>query len=162
MVDPDNKVAEMDEDDNEAEKTLTVLPVAEEPAELPNLSITSEGIAFDPESPVPGDVVTVTATISNTGDADAGDVVVRFLDASDDETVQIGDDQTVDAIDAGDAATATVAYDTTDLSGERTITVQVDPDGDIDESDEEDNEASATLSVGGENGEDGGEPERRR
>ena len=151
----------LDEDDNEAEKTLTVLPEAEEPEEQPNLSITEDDIAFDPESPVPGDVVTVTATISNTGEADAADVVVRFLDATDEEPVQIGEDQTIDAISAGEAATATVAYDTTDLSGDRTITVQVDPDGDIDESDEEDNEASATLSLGG-GDEDGGDEDGGR
>ncbi|MFN2202119.1 MAG: CARDB domain-containing protein [Caldilineaceae bacterium] len=153
VVDPDDKVAEMDEDDNQAETTLTVLPVEEEPGEQPNLTITSDDIAFEPESPAPGDLVTVTATISNTGGADASDVVVRFLDSTDDEPVQIGDDQTVSSIAAGDSGSASVTYDTTDLSGERSITVQVDPDGAIDESNEDDNEASATLTLGGGDGE---------
>jgi subtilase family serine protease len=137
-----------------------VLPEEQEPEEKPNLSISSDMIAFEPVSPAPGDVVTVTATISNTGEGDASDVVVRFLDATGDEPAQIGEDQTIGSIAAGTAGDASVIYDTTDLSGERIITVQVDPDGAIDEGNEDDNEASATLSLGGEgNGEGNGDSE---
>ena len=148
VVDADNVVAETDETDNEADHTLTVLPEQEEPAEMPNLTVTTGGISFDPPAPTPGDMVTVTAAVSNTGESDASVVVVRFLDATDDEPVQIGEDQTIPGIVAGEAATVTVPYDTTDLSGDRTITVVVDPDDAIDESDETDNEASATLPLG--------------
>ena len=47
----------------------------------------------------------------------------------------------------GASGTASVSYDTTDKTGERSIRVIVDPDNAIPESDETDNAAIATLSV---------------
>lgn len=159
VVDPSELVPEMDETDNEAEKVLTVLPEEEEPVEQPNLTVTEDSISFEPPTPVAGDVVTVTATVSNTGEADASTVIVRFLDDTDEEPVQIGEDQTLSSVAAGEAEPASVAYDTAGLEGDRTITVIVDPEDAIGETDETDNEASATLSLNGEDESQNGEDE---
>ena len=150
VVDPNGLIDEMDETDNQAEKSLTVSPPEEIPVELPNLTVISDTFTFDPPAPQPGDQVTVTITVSNTGEADASNVVVRFVDATADEPEPIGEDQTIPSVESGEGETVSVVYDTTDKSGERLIRVIVDPDGAIEESDETDNEAETTLVVGGE------------
>ena len=146
-ADPNNQIAETDETDNQAETTLSILPPEEDEPGTPNLVVTSSDIIFDPSDPKAGDVVTVTVVVSNSGDVDASNVVVRFSDETDDSSEQIGTDQTIASIAAGESGTASVSYDTTEKTGERTIHVSVDPDNAISESDETDNEATATLSV---------------
>jgi len=142
VVDPNNFIAETNEADNEATKTLAVAPP---PA--PNLAMLANNITFDPPNPGDGDLVTISAAVVNQGTADATDVVVRFEDITESEPVLIGKQQIIDTIAAGDSATAQVTYDTTDKSGTRQIQVIVDPNETIAESDEADNVATQSLEV---------------
>ncbi|GIV78085.1 MAG: hypothetical protein KatS3mg050_2479 [Litorilinea sp.] len=154
-ADPNNTIAETNEEDNQAQATLTVAPPSETPSpNQPNLQVTAEGISFDPPAPSPGDLVTITVIVTNSGQASASGVVVRFLDVTGGSEEPIGEDQNVGNIAAGNTTTATVTYDTTDKAGERSIKVIVDPEDTISESDETDNEATKTLTVGEGSGEE--------
>ena len=149
VVDPDNQIPELDEEDNAAEATLTV-GAPGEPGELPNLRILPSAIRFDPSTPQAGEPVTITVTVRNTGQADAAPVAVAFFDETqEDNPVPIGSPQLIQEIPAGSSGQAQVVYDTTGKEGERTIRVVVDPDNQIPESNEEDNTATRTLTVGG-------------
>jgi uncharacterized repeat protein (TIGR01451 family) len=141
-VDPNDTIAESDETDNVA---TAALEVAAPPA--PNLVVTSDSLAFDPSSPTVGDEVTVQVTVKNDGQVDASNIKVRFLDVTNGGSTPIGTEQTIDNILIGGSATAEVLYDTTGKEGEREIKVVVDPDSLIAETDETDNEATATLEV---------------
>ncbi|MBI5634421.1 MAG: VCBS repeat-containing protein, partial [Nitrospirae bacterium] len=72
-IDPLNTIDELDETDNIASKNLTS-------ATLPDLSITSADITFSSMMPMPGDPVTITATIRNLGQTAAGSVTVDIYD----------------------------------------------------------------------------------
>ena len=110
--------------------------------------IMAGNIRFEPSRPSAGDMVTITAYVINMGNVDVDDVVVQFVDATDDGDDEIGKKTVTGTIGAGDSAKITMTYDTTDKAGVRAIKVIGDPDGAIEESDEEDNEATKTLTVG--------------
>jgi subtilase family serine protease len=127
--------------------------------EAPNLEINASGIDFDPVSPAPGDTVTITVEVENSGTVDAEEVVVRVEDATDeDDPVLISEQTITDPVEAKSSATISMTFDTTDLEGDRTIRATADPENAIEESDEEDNSATKTLSFGdGNGGEDEGD-----
>jgi uncharacterized repeat protein (TIGR01451 family) len=163
VADPNSLVTETDETNNQAEATLTVAPPSEEPEPgiQPNLVITPGSLSFTPTMPMPGDLVTLTISVTNSGEGSASDVVVRVTDTTDDEPLPVGEDQTIPSLAASSSATVTVSYDTTDKTGNRTLTVEVDPDETITETNESDNQATVTIPLGGsgEPGEPGeGEP----
>ncbi len=141
VVDPYNLLAESNESDNQAQRTFTVtVPPA------PDLAIDSANIIFSPATPQPGDQVTVHAVIRNDGAVDAREVAVQFLDVTDSSAVRpIGTSQVVDVLPAGGAATAEVTYETAGVSGDRKIRVVLDPQNTVIETDEDNNEAEATL-----------------
>jgi uncharacterized repeat protein (TIGR01451 family) len=154
VVDPAGLIAEVNEEDNQTEATLTVGPPADDPTVTPNLVMTSSSVVFTPTQPIPGDLVTMTINVRNDGAVDANNVVVRVMDITDSEPVQVGDDVTIATIAAGETMSATMVYDTTDKQGNRSLTVSADPDNSITESNENDNTATVTIPVG----EGGGEP----
>lgn len=93
QIDPDDLVDEFKEDNNIASNSILIAP---------DVSITGEDIAFSDENPVLGDIVTISATVHNTGGADVTDVAARFYDGNpDDSGVQIGDDQIIATIPIG-------------------------------------------------------------
>jgi subtilase family serine protease/subtilisin family serine protease len=142
IADPNNFIPELDETDNSAVAPLTV---ATTPA--PNLKVLPGNLKFDPPAPEQGDVVTVTVTVINEGNADANDVVVQFTESRGGTSVPIGMEQTIDTIAAGSSSLLRITYANTDEPGEREITVTVDPSNIIAESDESDNMASKLLVV---------------
>jgi subtilase family serine protease len=150
VADPNNLVVETNETDNQAEQTLTVAPPSEEPAILPNLVITSGSLAYTPTTPVSGDWVTLTISVTNSGEGEASGVVVRVTDTTGEEPMPVGEEQTIPSLAAGAVATVTVPYSTTGITGTRTLSVAADPDGAIEESNETDNEATLTIPLGGE------------
>lgn len=141
-VDPQNAVAEADETDNSVMLTLVVTPPPG-----PNLLVQESDIAFNPALPEAGQAVTVTVTVHNDGEVTASSVVVAFFDATNGTPKPIGSKTTIPAVPAGGSETAQTVVDTTGLVGERTIQVVVDPDNTVAETNEEDNEASATLTI---------------
>lgn len=152
VVDPANLIAETNEEDNEAEATLTVKPPADDPSMMPNLAMSSSSVVITPTQPVAGDMVTMTITVRNDGAVDASGVVVRVMDVTE-TPEQVGDDVTIPSIAAGESMTVTLLYDTTDKTGSRSLTVSADPDNEITESNENDNTASVTIPIGEADGE---------
>lgn len=146
VVDPANLIAETDETDNQVEAKLTIAPPAT-PGELPNLVLTGSSVVYTPTAPMPGDAVTLTIAVRNSGQGDASGVVVRVVDGTDETPVQVGDDVTVPTLAAGETATATVTYATPEISGSRRLTVTVDPSNTISETSEFDNSAVIIIPV---------------
>ena len=89
IVDPNNLIRELDENDNRAVATLSV---RSEP--IANLSVRSSSIGFDPAQIAPDVTAQIFATVRNEGGAAAGEVLVQFLDVTDDGSTPIGDTQT--------------------------------------------------------------------
>src|SRR5690606_8927868 len=138
-LDPDNTIAESDEQDNQALATMTIAPP---PA--PNLVLTESNVRFSPAAPVAGDEVTVSITVLNEGQRNASRVEVQVFDTTNGGKVPIGDVQVIGGIPAGGSGTAQVIYDTTGKEGERTIQGVVDPSNLVEELNEEDNQVEAT------------------
>ncbi len=82
VVDPDNRIPELDETNNEIRATITVLPPAERLAEL----YVSE-VTLNPASPIPaGEPIVIQARVRNGGTMDAGRFSVAFVVVRDDGT----------------------------------------------------------------------------
>ena len=146
-ADPNNAIAESNEENNRAAKVLKVRTPEEEPPAQANLVVTASNIEFDPASPAAGDTVTITLRLRNDGTADVTDPLVRFEDATGDEPELIGDVTITGTLKAGSSGEAVILYDTTGKEGTLTIRATADPDGAIEESNEEDNQASKTLTL---------------
>lgn len=142
VIDPNNTISEGKESDNDAEKRLTLSDAA-----APNLVMLKTNIGFDPMNPTEGDIVTLRATVLNTGDAEATDVLVQFIDGTKNASTPIGEQQTIASIPAGGSGVAEVSYDTTDKAGDRKIRIVIDPHNFVAESKESDNRSEETLEV---------------
>jgi hypothetical protein len=109
-------------------------------------------ISIDPSSPFsPVDPVTMTlsAAVANSGNmiTRTGPVTVRFFDGDPDAAgEQIGEDQFVSLLGCGDHQNVSVTW--SDVApGAHTVFVVVDPQGQIEESDETNNTASRVVVV---------------
>jgi subtilase family serine protease len=142
VVDPLNSIAECDEADNEA---ITVLTISPPPA--PNLVVGENSVRFSPVSPSDGQVVTITVTVLNEGQRNASRVEVQVMDVSNGTPVPVGDFQIIGGISSGGSGVVQVTYDTTGKQGDRKLQVMVDPANLIAETNEEDNQTEATLTV---------------
>ena len=142
VVDPLNSIAESDEADNEA---ITVLTISPPPA--PNLVLGENSVRFSPASPSDGQVVTVTVTVLNEGQRNASRVEVQVMDVSNGTPTPVGDIQIIGGISSGGSGVVQVTYDTTGKQGDRKLQVVVDPANLIAETNEEDNQTEATLTV---------------
>lgn len=139
-VDPDDNITEIDENNNQLNAEIDVSPAGN----LPDLTLTSDDITYDPLKPSEGTEVTITAVIHNDGSADASDVLVRFEDDYG-GTHTIGED-TIANIPAGGTGTAEITWTAIGV-GSHTITVTADPENDIEEEDEGNNWASKVIDV---------------
>ncbi len=99
LIDSNNLVPESDETDNEAQTTLRVASAA-----LANLTVGESDIGFSPLQPVDGDEVRLTVTVHNRGDVAAENVLVQILDASEGESLPVGEMLRIETLAAGDAA----------------------------------------------------------
>mgnify|MGYP005848726795 CR=1 FL=1 len=158
IADPANLIAETNETDNQAEATLKIAPPSTTPELLPNLVITPGTVVISPTAPTPGDLVTLAIPVANTGSASASGVVVRALDITGDEPVPVDEDKVISTLAAGATVSVTVLYDTTDLSGARTLRITADPDGLIDETNDNDNTVTVTIPLNGGDGPEDGDP----
>ncbi|MBI5184179.1 MAG: VCBS repeat-containing protein [Nitrospinae bacterium] len=111
----------------------------------PNLSVGA--VSFSNPTPNPGETVTITAQINNTGLAAANSVTARFsiLDSSN-NAAMIGE-TVIPVVSAGLSATASIVLDATGYSGSQVILVQADPGDLIQEANEADNESSEVLQI---------------
>jgi len=141
VADPDDNVTELDEANNLACRTITVVP-----APLPDLALTSADIRLVPAPPVAnGTAVLVEATVHNAGDATSAPTAVRFYDGVPPALV-IGTDQPLTALAAGGSATVSVTWTATP-PGSHDVCVVVDPDDVVAERSEDNNSACLGAAV---------------
>ncbi len=169
VADPDNRIPELDETNNEIRTTITILPPAERLAEL-----YVSGVVLNPASPVPsGQPIAVAATVRNGGTIDAGRFSVAFVVLRDDGTTwsagqvdcsaaspvaagaQACACRPASSLGRGAATTLTHTLWTTDWpEGHYVLHVWVDPptssspDGEVREQDETNNEMVVAFSIG--------------
>jgi PKD repeat protein len=114
----------------------------------PDLTLTSDDIAFSKTKPVKGDSVQMNATVWNVGGANATSVRVRFYDGPPASDVTIGSDQILDSVPYNSSAVAYVNWSTAGVSsGTHYIYVVVDPAGAISEENENNNTANRSIFV---------------
>jgi flagellar hook assembly protein FlgD/fibronectin type 3 domain-containing protein len=135
VVDPENLIAEIAEDDNEAFTTLQVLS-------LPDFSVAAGSIQFTPAVPKEGDPVSVSVTVANAGDQERENVTVQLLEAG---TV-IGT-RVVPLFEGNSLKTFSFDYGAVGTNGLHEVTVSVDPDNAIAEGSESNNLATRTFNV---------------
>jgi squalene-hopene/tetraprenyl-beta-curcumene cyclase len=113
-------------------------------APLPDFSITSVDIRFSTENPVEGESVTITAYVSNKGGEAKDDIEVRFFEGTPDEWgLQIEKGDIIIGLGSGRKDTADVKWRA--KAGSKEIYVVVDPDNAIAEANEDNNQASCTI-----------------
>jgi hypothetical protein len=114
-------------------------------ANLPDLSITDEDVQFSKLRPVPGEPITITATIRNLGlKATAGAFSVKFYAGDPGSTAPFAQQTFSNSIPLSATLQATAPY-TPAQGGMQTIHVVVDADNALLETIEANNSAQATL-----------------
>jgi PKD repeat protein len=119
--------------------TLTVI--------APDLAIDTLDISFSNFSPVEGDTITNNATVHNIGTANASNITVQFFDGEPLNAPQIGSNQTIASLSAGENQTVSVVWNTTGEAGDNSIWVSIDPSDAIQEPDNENNLANRSIFV---------------
>jgi uncharacterized protein YkwD len=116
-----------------------------------DLAVDSASITFDPASPSEGEVVNISANISNLGASDTYPVSFGFYDGDPESGgVLIGTQQELSHILVhGESSEVYTNWDTTGLIGSHDIYVVVDIWNDISETSEANNRAQATIDMGG-------------
>lgn len=109
---------------------------------LPDLSVSATDLTFSPQNPLPGETVTINATIKNQGLLDASNVTVEFFDFG----VSI-DQQLIANLASGGSEEVTLSATFPD-DGFRLLTVNIDPANTIEELFEDNNEASQVIQIG--------------
>jgi subtilase family serine protease/Mg-chelatase subunit ChlD len=153
VVDPNDEIDEIDDVNNSAYAVLVVYPADGRP----DLRIESNDIGIVPFSPAAFADFNITAVIHNDGNAMAENIVVRFIDLGMDVNDGNDDfvipDMVIDGIGAGQTGTAKLLLTGGMLWGQHTIRVIIDPNGAgepnglIDEPNENNNQASRTFQV---------------
>lgn len=134
-VDPAKKITEVNKDDNSAFRVLAVNALAD-------LVVASGDISFSPVAPKPGDEINVTVEVQNLGKQAATPVLVRLLDGS---TV-IGE-KTIASIAAQSKSSVSFGFTLPSLSTVTTLTLVIDPDDAVLETNKANNTASRRLTV---------------
>lgn len=131
VADPDGRVEESNETNNEAR-------LAFEAAPRPDLRVAA--LDLDPAQPTAGRAVQVTARVANDGHAAAGPSHVRLL--ADDQEVR---NASVPALGPGEAVDVTATWNAT--QGDHVLTARADWLGEVAEADEANNDATRQVSV---------------
>lgn len=139
VVDPGEKIAESNESNNVAQKSITVV---EPTQKLPDLQITR--IYFSKPKPVPGDNLTIYAVVNNAGLAGANNATIHFTYEKDGSTSSIAPDQPV-SIRPGEQKAVSVSLKV--VNGSYTFNVFVDSFRTVLESNEDNNLAQEKISV---------------
>ena len=140
LVDPGNQVIEFSEQDNRAFNTLAVLS-------LPDLAISSGDISLSPSFPTAGQEVSVTAKVSNLGEQDVTNAILRIFDGDPDSGgVQIGADEVIN-VDANGSTEVSRSFVFTGNESLRSLFVLADADNAVDESNELNNVAQRSIAV---------------
>ncbi|MCP4657669.1 MAG: hypothetical protein GY856_19865, partial [bacterium] len=136
VVDPNDQIAELDEDDNLAFLVLEILS-------LPDLAVSASSLSVEPAYPAPGETVTVTAGVANLGEQDAAGVVVRLTSGG----IELAPDQTLDLVPGAGAAEAVFTW-TCPEDDAVALEVTVDPGDAVAEGSEANNIVTRLVSTG--------------
>jgi subtilase family serine protease len=137
-VDPGNSIVELNETNNQASKTITVLSST---FYQPDLEISVQNFTMSSDKIEDGDTVVLTAEVFNFGDEGADDVRVVFtVDGN-----QVGAQQFISYIPVNNSRGASVSWVAT--TGHHTVNVTVDPTDLITEWNELNNRASLEVDV---------------
>ncbi|MFH0725313.1 MAG: CARDB domain-containing protein [Pseudomonadota bacterium] len=134
-IDPDAEISEIDEEDNSAFRTLKILS-------LPDLAVATASIAFAPVAPRVGDPVMIRVAVQNNGDQAAATVPVQVREGG-----TIIDSGVIETISPKSYADISFRFDPAGRSGSFNITVVVDPENIIGETDKSNNIATRSLGV---------------
>ena len=106
---------------------------------MPDVTLDSADITFSNTTAFPGDQITINATIHNIGDLQATSVDTAFFDGL--NGPQIGTNQTIPLLMAGQNATVSVIWNIPALQQSHDVYIQIDPNNDITETNESNNVA---------------------
>jgi len=118
----------------------------------PNLTLGAEDVLLGDYSVREGETLFIEANVHNKGDAPAENVEVRAFDAETDAEVDSFSEYppaNVAFLPPGESTKVRIRWDRWGGTGTFDFNVKVDPQGKIEESDEEDNEAQKTIRVYG-------------
>lgn len=137
VLDPTGRVAEMDETNNQAARSIYITPLAD---------LTVSEISFEPSEPHLGEMVFVTAVIANLGGAPVSEFAVGFYDGDPED----GGTEIISATTfiTGSGATTVTASWLAGPMGTHQIYALADPTGVAPESYEDNNAASDSIFVG--------------
>jgi subtilase family serine protease len=141
VADPDSRIVEINEDNNQACVPIEVLPLP-----MPDLSVSPADIILSPDPPhEEGSTVLVNATVRNIGGDISGATTVRFHDGVP-PSPAIGIDQPLSSVPVGGQRNVSVVW-TPSAPGIHEICVVADPDGMVAEIDETNNMACVSARV---------------
>ncbi|MDY6906201.1 MAG: CARDB domain-containing protein [Thermodesulfobacteriota bacterium] len=134
-ADASDPVTEIKDTDNSAFVSVDILS-------LPDLEISSGNIVVDPSISKEGDMITITATVINSGGQSVVDVPVDLIENS-----TVIDGIAIAEVPGMSSAAASFTYDTTGRMGAHEVTIQIDPDNTVIEQDEANNTATGRFGV---------------
>jgi len=141
-VDPTGAFTELSEENNTASASVTV-----NPSTRPNLTVSHKEIEITPLPAREGGSVTLSALIKNEGFSPVSDVGVRFTRGVAGEDGVVLGTRTIPLLSAGDTAGVSVEWTGIGGSGQRIITVEVDPEDLVEEISEDDNSAFVAVEI---------------
>ena len=143
VVDPQNIINESNENNN-----TTLIPIDVTPSIKPDLVITSSDIIFSNLNPQDGEPLVITATVHNFG-TDASDIKVNLYNGNPSSGGTLLNTYTISQIiPFGGQTQVLFTLDTVGLSGSHEFHIVLDPDNTIDETNEINNTAWNSLTIG--------------
>lgn len=137
VLDPEDKIEEIDEDNNQIADQIQVMPAG---YYRPDLNISAADIGVAPTELKDGDLAEITITVHNDGRVNISDVKVLLM--LDGEELA---NSTIPGIVVNESAS--ISFNWTADTGEHEIQVMVDPQNSTSELDENNNNASISVDV---------------
>lgn len=138
-VDPDDAVAEFNEDDNRAFRPFTSIG-------LPDLVLTAGDVSLEPGYPRAGEPVTVRARVRNLGMQPAAAALLRASEGETNGGTTVGE-VAIPALQPGGTATLSFVWTPAAPAGDRMLVLVADADDGVREQDEGNNRARRTVVV---------------
>ncbi|MBI5485404.1 MAG: hypothetical protein HY888_13240, partial [Deltaproteobacteria bacterium] len=142
QIDPNNTFTETSKDNNSATVPLTV-----NTSTLPNLSVSYKDMVITPRPAREGSSASISVLVKNDGFMAAENVKVNVFKGIASNSGTLLGSQVLPSIPAGQSLRATFDWTGIAESGERIISVQVDPDNAVQEFTKDDNFTFTTLDI---------------
>lgn len=145
VLDPLGEIEEIEENNNHAEKIVSVLDAFPDFVVDELRFYRADGLEVDnvDKHLIEGEESTITAIGRNIGSDDAENVKVAFYDGA----TQIGTKQTIDYIDLDGTINVSIKWVGTINPADHTLKVKVDPDKNFQEENESNNERSKLMTI---------------